>query len=67
MNSVLPSVEEQGVYSTGQTCEMLGISRNTLVKYTRAGKIRARRNTLNGRIFYIGTDIKKFWIKTFLK
>jgi DNA-binding transcriptional MerR regulator len=54
-----------GRYSIKETCNALGISRETLRKYTTMGLIRfgMRRNT--GKKFYSGKDIVNFWRATF--
>lgn len=60
-----PDVLPMGRYSIKETCNALGISRETLRKYTTMGLIRfgMRRNT--GKKFYSGKDIVNFWKATF--
>jgi predicted site-specific integrase-resolvase len=54
-------VSREGRYSVAQTCLALGISRNTLRKYTDEGYIKCgyRRGTC--RKFYSGNEIRRFW------
>ena len=61
MIEVEPRVSLSGRYSIAQTCKILGICRNTLVKYTRLGAIRygVRRSTT--KKFYAGSEIMRFW------
>ena len=56
-----PKVSDFGRYSIMETCKLLGIHRNTLSKWTKAGTIRCgvRRGTM--RKFYLGREIKRFW------
>ena len=60
-----PDVLPMGRYSIKETCNALGISRETLRKYTTMGLIRfgMRRNTR--KKFYSGKDIVSFWKATF--
>lgn len=56
-----PDVLPMGRYSIKETCNALGISRETLRKYTNIGLIKCnfRRGTL--KKFYNGRDILTFW------
>ncbi len=55
-----PNVIEQERYSVKETCYHLGICRDTLSKYTSAGKI-PRYTHISGRQFYLGKDILAFF------
>lgn len=61
MTSEEPKVAPTGKYSVKETCEKLGMHRNTLYRYTNKGKIKCgfRRSTL--RRFYTGAEILRFW------
>lgn len=61
MTTTEPQVTPNGRYNIEQTCQLLGISRNTLCRYVKRGRIRfgVRRST--GRKFYLGSDILQFW------
>lgn len=56
-----PNVNASGRYTISETCEALGIHRNSLRKYTNLGLITQglRKSTAAG--FYKGSDILKFW------
>ena len=56
-----PKVADYGRYSIDETCKQLGIHRNTLLRWSKAGIIRfgIRRGTM--RKFYLGREIKRFW------
>ena len=61
MNPEIPNVSMTGRYSIGRTCAELGIHRNTLrqIPETRLPK----HHHMNGRTFYLGKDIRKYWFK----
>jgi DNA-binding transcriptional MerR regulator len=47
-------------YTIAETCRILGIHRNTLLKYTGNGLIVYRLNAINGRKLYTGKEISRF-------
>lgn len=61
ITSTEPRVSANGRYSINETCNLLGIHRNTLLRYTEQGIIKCgiRRSTM--RKFYSGMEILKFW------
>ena len=61
MNSSEPLVSPRGRYSTKQTCEILGITRETLRRYVMAGKIGRKYFKTTGRPYYSGASILEFW------
>jgi predicted site-specific integrase-resolvase len=61
ITAIEPKVSDTGKYSVSQTCELLGIHRNTLRKYTLSGTIRCKFHKKNFRKFYTGQEIIKFW------
>ena len=61
MTATEPEVVDTGRYSTTETCKLLKLSFNTVMKYTKEGQIKHGVRKSNGRKFYTGTDIKKFW------
>ncbi|MDO4512288.1 MAG: helix-turn-helix domain-containing protein [Bacteroidales bacterium] len=61
MVSKVPNVDVNGRYSVAQTCKLLGIHRNTLINYTKAGKIRCGFHRANMRKFYLGKEVVRFW------
>ncbi len=56
-----PAVAQTGRYSINETCVALGISRETLRKYTDTGQIRCSYRRATMRKFYKGSDILSFW------
>lgn len=61
MSSSEPKTEPNSRYSIKETSELLGISRNTLRKYTDAGSIRCGFHKHTMKKFYTGLEITKFW------
>jgi len=51
-------------YSIAETCEILGISRKTLRKYTKSGDIKMVLHGPSGKMFYEGYAIDKFFNST---
>lgn len=56
-----PQVAIAGRYSVKETCEHLGIHRNTLRKYTDEGDIKCIFRRPSGRKAYLGQEILRFW------
>ena len=56
-----PEVKPTDRYSTKETCEILGIHRNTLIRYTASGAIRCGIRRATCRKFYTGSEILRFW------
>lgn len=57
-----PRVSPTGRYTIRQACDILGIgSANTLRRYTMNGMIQCGFRSTNGRRFYTGIEIIKFW------
>ena len=61
MVNEFPSVSLMRRYTTKEACTILGVCRNTLVKYTRAGMIEFGTMKSNGRRFYLGGSLLKFY------
>lgn len=61
VTSVEPQVSLTGRYSVKQTCEALGIHRNTLRRYTDEGYIKCGFRRETARKFYPGQEILRFW------
>ncbi len=61
-----PQVSPTARYSIGEAAQILGVHRNTLRRYTNAGPtgITCNFRKSNGRRFYTGLDIVKFWRAT---
>ena len=60
-----PIVEETELYTISQTCEILGIDRRTLCRYTAAGAILCHRRIADNRIVYFGRDIVKCYYSVY--
>lgn len=60
-----PNISTSGRYSISETCNALGISRETLRKYTTSGEIKCSYRRATQRKFYKGSDILSFWKATF--
>lgn len=58
-----PKVSPTGRYSIGQAADILGVHRNTLRRHTNTGPtgITCQHRKSNGRKFYTGLEIVKFW------
>ena len=54
-------VEKERRYSVNETCQILGICRKTLRKYTKSGDINARLHKPSGQMFYLGSEIDRFF------
>ena len=61
MSSIEPVTQPTGRYSIKETTQLLGISRNTLKKYTDLGYIRCGFHKRTLKKFYTGLEITKFW------
>ncbi|WP_289763498.1 helix-turn-helix domain-containing protein [uncultured Duncaniella sp.] len=56
-----PQVALTGRYTVKQTCEHLGIHRNTLRRYTEEGHIKCSFRRETARKIYLGKEILRFW------
>lgn len=56
-----PKVAPTGRYTVKQTCECLGIHRNTLRRYTDEGHIKCSFRRETARKIYLGKEILRFW------
>ena len=61
VTSIEPKVARTGRYTVKQTCECLGIHRNTLRRYTDEGHIKCSFRRENARKIYLGKEILRFW------
>ena len=61
MTNIEPEVSDNGCYSATEVCTALNIHRNTLRNHTNDGTIRCGIRKANGRKFYTGIEIRKFW------
>ena len=61
MRSSMPNVTLTTMYSIAETCQLLDIHWDTLRKYTFSGSIHCGFRRCNGRKFYLGSEILRFW------
>lgn len=61
MTNTEPQVIDTGRYSHNQTCAILKISSKTLYRHSENGSIQFGLHPANGRRFYTGRDIKRYW------
>ena len=61
MVNMQPDVRPAGRYTVKETCEKLGIHRNTLLNYTNTGLIRCAFGKRTLRKYYTGIEIIRFW------
>lgn len=59
-----PSVEPGRRYAIKEACELLGICRSTLRKWTNNGLIQAKVHPADGHLFYPAEEIMRFWNQT---
>ena len=61
-----PKIPPTARYSIGQAAQILGVHRNTLRRHTNTGPtgISCNYRKSNGRKFYTGLEIVKFWRAT---
>ena len=60
MVAIQPKTSPSGRYSVNETCQLLGIHRNTLRRYTEQGDIVCGYRG-NMKKFYTGLEIVRFW------
>lgn len=56
-----PQLNDAGRYSIKETCEALGIHRNSLQIYTKGGFIKCGYRRESMRKYFLGSEIKRFW------
>lgn len=61
MVSEQPVVNPDSRYTIGQTMQLLGMSRNTVKKYTDSGQLRHVVHKATGKKMYYGHAIVLFW------
>lgn len=57
----IPRVVLDGRYSTKEAAALLGIDRSTLNRHVRAEKIRFGIRRSNGRKFFYGRELLRYW------
>lgn len=61
MTSERPNVTRDGRYSLNDTAKLLSVSTMTIRRHTKAGLLECGRWPHNGRAFYTGREILKYW------
>ena len=61
MTVLEPEVTDTGRYPTKVTAKILQIHPNTLLNHSNLGSIKFGISKANGRKFYTGSEIRKFW------
>ena len=56
-----PKVQPNSRYTVTETCKLLGIHRNSLLNYTKAGRIKSGVRKSTAKKFYLGSEILNFW------
>lgn len=56
-----PKVIPGARYNTGQACDILGISRNTMRKYVKSGKIHPKSDKDTYRNVFEAKELTRFW------
>lgn len=56
MTRTQPDVNPSGRYTTAEAARLLGVDRHTIMRWRRAGELRAR-GTNVGRTYFMGIDI----------
>lgn len=62
MTALEPKASDTGRYSKTEAAGLLGVSIKTLDRYTASGMIKCGYRRANGRRFYTGKEIKRFWL-----
>lgn len=61
MTNIVPQVKESGKYSISETAKALELSRQTVRKYADEGILKCGYWRHNGRRFFYGSEIIRFW------
>ena len=61
MRSILPPIEAKGRYSPREAAELLGVSLRTIQRHTNEGYLNCGIRPANGRRFYYGSELVRYW------
>lgn len=61
ITSIPPKVIADGAYNTTETSNLLGVHRDTLNRYVKQGRIHCLYSLSEGRKFFEGREISRFW------
>ena len=59
-----PQIERDRLYSIQETCDLLGMCRKTLRKYTQSGDLPMQVHPATGKMRYLGAKIEQFFNQT---
>jgi DNA-binding transcriptional MerR regulator len=65
MTPTEPQVSDSGRYTITETSKILKLHPNTVRAHTEAGLIKCGFRRCNGRKFYTGSEIKRYWRSTY--
>lgn len=61
MVTTLPTISDDSKFTATALATMLDVSTETIRRYRISGKLKARMSRANGRYFFTGREIKRFW------
>ena len=61
MTTIEPDIPDKGRYPIGETAKHLGVTPRTILRYTEEGTLKFGISRANGRKFFTGAEIKRFW------
>ena len=61
ITAIEPNVPDTGRYCVNEAAEILGIHPNTVLRMAKLGYLKFGIRKSNGRKFFTGSDIKKYW------
>lgn len=61
MTPIEPTVNVASRYSVGEAAKILGVHRNSILNYTKAGLLKCGVRKATKKKFYTGLELIKFW------
>lgn len=61
MTPIEPTVNVASRYSVGEAAKILGVHRNSILNYTKAGLLKYGVRKATKKKFYTGLELIKFW------
>jgi len=62
MKKQIISVNESSMYELRDAAELLGVSKSTIQRWSREGKLKYSIRKVNNRRVWYGSELKKCWI-----
>lgn len=62
MRVIMPQIADDSKYTVCQASEVLGVHRDTIRRWVNSCLLKPRFSKINGRKFFLGKDLKKFWM-----